>query len=171
LADIGGGDTIREMCTRFYSFMFEDKLLKTFLFVDDGPEGHAKRLGDWIIEKLGGEGLPWSDSGRHGTRQQQHRLAWNNTKRDRSVRGRPFDITDTRVWQRLHFLAARECGLAEHAAFWGLYVKFIAHFIGVYESRAPNYTAIDSEWSADPSNVQQYFSNGRTMRDIMGSRR
>jgi hypothetical protein len=38
------------------------------MFMDDGAEAHGKRLGDWIIEKMGGEGHPWTDSGRLGQR-------------------------------------------------------------------------------------------------------
>ena len=66
MADIGGGDKIREACTRFYAHVFEDFQLDKFMFMDDGAEMHGKRLADWIIEKMGGEGTPWSDSGREG---------------------------------------------------------------------------------------------------------
>lgn len=38
------------------------------MFMDDGAEAHGKRLADWIIEKMGGEGYPWTDSGRLGQR-------------------------------------------------------------------------------------------------------
>ena len=56
LKDIGGGDRIREFCTRFYARVFEDKELDKFMFESDGAEMHGKRLADWIIEKMGGEG-------------------------------------------------------------------------------------------------------------------
>ena len=36
------------------------------MFETDGAENHAKRLADWIIEKIGGEGKPWTESGREG---------------------------------------------------------------------------------------------------------
>ena len=98
---------------------------------------HAKRLADWIIEKMGGEGKPWTESGRYGMRQPTHRAAWTNSKRHPSVRGKHFDVVDTRIWMRLHFWAVRECGLAEHRVFWQWYIEFISHFIDFYERSAP----------------------------------
>jgi hypothetical protein len=56
LKNIGGGDRIREICTRFYARAFVDKLLKPFFFNFDGATKHAVRLGDWIVEHMGGEG-------------------------------------------------------------------------------------------------------------------
>lgn len=43
------------------------------MFEKDGAEMHGKRLADWIIEKMagdiqGGEGKPWTESGREGMR-------------------------------------------------------------------------------------------------------
>ena len=80
------------MCTRFYAHTFEDKNLDKFMFMKDGAEQHGKRLGDWIIEKMGGEGTPWSDSGREGQRQPSHYKAWNNVKRPYSERGDSFNV-------------------------------------------------------------------------------
>eukprot|EP01031_Cornospumella_fuschlensis_P032734 gene32735-39572_t len=156
LADIGGGDRIREFCTRFYARAFIDKTLQEFFFADDGATAHGKRLADWIIQKMGGEGLPWTDSGRWGMRQISHRAAWNSEKRHESVRGRHFKLGETRVWMRLHFWAARECGLHQHAAFWSWYIQFIEHFIAVYERKAPRYAQEDAEWSADSANLRRY---------------
>ena len=64
LRDIGGGKRIREMTTRFYAHAFKDYTLDPFMFMGDGAERHGQRLGDWIIEKMGGEGEPWTNSGR-----------------------------------------------------------------------------------------------------------
>ncbi|KAF0699642.1 Aste57867_9825 [Aphanomyces stellatus] len=58
LRDIGGGDRIRECCTRFYARAFLDVQLKPFFFEDDGATAHGQRLADWIIEKMGGEAQP-----------------------------------------------------------------------------------------------------------------
>ena len=168
LLDIGGGDRIREFCTRFYARAFVDKVLKPFFFLDDGAPAHAKRLGDWIIEKMGGEGSPWSESGRYGMRQPSHYKAWNSDKRDPEVRGNHFSLTDTRVWIRLHFWAIRECGLDKHEAFWEWYIQFIEHFIGIYERRAPLYVKRDSLWSANISNIDKYLKNDFVMLDIIG---
>ncbi len=72
LRDIGGGDRIREFCTRFYALFFADPVLKQFLFETDGPEAHAKRLADWIIQKMDEGQEPWTESGRWGMRQPSH---------------------------------------------------------------------------------------------------
>lgn len=56
LKNIGGGDRIREICTRFYARAFIDAQLAEFFFNFDGATNHAQRLADWIIEHMGGEG-------------------------------------------------------------------------------------------------------------------
>ena len=170
LADIGGGDRIREFVTRFYSRAFLDAHIKEFFFADDGATAHAKRLADWIIQKMGGEGEPWTDSGRLGMRQPSHSAAWHSNKRHPSRRGDHFKLDDCRIWMRLHFWAARECGLSEHVAFWDWYVQFIAHFVGVYERTAPRYAPVDAEWSEDPRNITAYEENGYLMKDVIGRR-
>ncbi len=167
LLDIGGGDRIREFCTRFYARAFLDETLKDFFFAEDGATAHAKRLADWIIQKMGGEGTPWTDSGRWGMRQPSHSAAWNNPKRDIEVRGRHFKLGEVRVWMRLHFWAARECGLSEHMPFWNWYIQFIEHFVSVYESKAPKFAEVDAEWSAVPANLSRYLSEQpHYMRDV-----
>ena len=167
LRDIGGGDRIREVCTRFYARMHEDSHLKQFIFLDDGPVHHGQRLADWIIEKMGGEGTPWTDSGRSGMRQPSHRAAWDSARRHPSVRGERFKLDDTRVWMRLHFWAAREAGLDKHAPFFKWYVSFIKHFIAVYERRAPAYAQESADWSANDENIKVYLRDN-TMHDVIG---
>ena len=168
LKDIGGGDRIRSLCHRFYAKGFQDRVFRTFLFEDDGPEEHGKRLGDWIIEKMGGEGLPWTESGRFGTRQEAHYKAWNAARRPRSVVGRRFKLDDCRIWMRLMFWAARDEGLDKHRPFWTWYVDFISHFIRVYERSAPPYARSAAAWSAKPENIEAYLKGGRLMRDVLG---
>jgi len=41
---------------------------------------------------------------------------------------------------RLHFWAARETGLFESKAWMDYYVRFIAHFVGIYTSEAVPFT-------------------------------
>ena len=168
LHDIGGGDRIREFCTRFYARAFLDHTLKPFFFKDDGATAHARRLADWIIEKMGGEGRPWSDSGRFGMRQPSHHAAWNSDKRAPEVRGEHFKLDDCRIWMRLHFWAMRECGMHQHEAFWNWYVEFIEHFVAVYERRAPRYAEEDSQWSANPVNIEHYIAQNYQMLDVIG---
>lgn len=158
LKDIGGGDRIREFCTRFYARAFLDQTLQPFFFAEDGATAHGQRLADWIIQKMGGEGTPWTDSGRWGMRQPSHSAAWHNEKRHPSVRGRHFKLGETRVWMRLHFWAARECKLHEHGPFWTWYIEFIEHFVSVYERKAPKYAESDAEWSASPANLNRYLT-------------
>lgn len=166
LADIGGGDKIRELCTRFYARAFDDATLKPFFFEKDGATAHGKRLADWIIEKMGGEGAPWTDSGRLGMRQPSHFKAWNNVKRPLADRGNHFNLVDSRTWMRIHFWAAREVGLHEHKVFWDWYQMFIKHFIRVYERLAMDYVAEDANWSASTKNTYAYINNGNKMIDL-----
>lgn len=69
---------------------------------------------------------------------------------------------------RLHFWAVREAGLSQHAPFWNWYLKFIGHFVRVYESKAPAYVAESAEWSASQSNVHEYLNNNCYMQDVAG---
>ena len=168
LADIGGGDRIREFTTRFYARAFLDVHIRDFFFMDDGATAHAKRLADWIIQKMGGEGEPWTDSGRLGMRQPSHHAAWNSAKRDPAVLGQHFKLDDCRIWMRLNFFAARECGLHAHEPFWEWYIQFIEHFIAVYERTAPRYAVQDAEWSSDSANILRYEKQGNLMVDVIG---
>eukprot|EP00164_Ancoracysta_twista_P001583 GFYU01002075.1.p1 GENE.GFYU01002075.1~~GFYU01002075.1.p1 ORF type:complete len:269 (+),score=65.33 GFYU01002075.1:361-1167(+) len=170
LKDIGGGDRIRELATRFYSKAFKDVVLSKFMFEEDGAVAHGKRLADWIIQKMGGEGTPWDDSGRHGMRQPSHHAAWNSVKREPEKRGQHFQLDDCRIWMRLMFWACRDVGLAENKAFMQWYTKFLGHFIAVYERTAPPYAEESREWSADPDNIKKYLDNGREMKDVIGVR-
>ena len=69
---------------------------------------------------------------------------------------------------RLHFWAAREEGLFEHAAFADYYVRFISHFVSVYERSAPQFARDSARWSIDPSNTQRYLDSGRRIEEVMG---
>ena len=168
LKDMGGSDRIKIMCTRFYALCFKDATLSKFMFESDGAANHGKRLADWIVEKMGGEGTPWIDSGREGLRQVSHSRAWHSQKRPQHERGRRFKLPDCRVWMRLMFLAGRQTGLNEHAAFWTWYTRFIQHFVGVYEMTAPMYAEESAEWSENPENVRKYIEdNNWTMKEIL----
>jgi len=127
-------------------------------------------IGDWIIQKMDANLTPWSDSGRWGQRQPSHHQAWNNVKRHPHRRGEHFKLDDARIWMRLHFWAARECGLAEHEPFWNWYILFIRHFVNVYDGRAPPYARADAEWSSSVSNIQTYLDNNRRMSDVINAR-
>eukprot|EP00966_Prymnesium_polylepis_P172132 3980183-Prymnesium_polylepis.1 len=93
-------------------------------------------------------------------RSSAHFAAWHSPKRPPEDVGHHFKLDDCRVWMRLHFWAAREAGLfeGEKAAFGDYYVRFIAHFVSVYERSAPPFTRESMRWSADPANIARYQS-------------
>lgn len=69
---------------------------------------------------------------------------------------------------RLHFWSAREEGLLDDPAFADYYVRFIGHFVSVYERTAPPFARESMRWSSDPANTQRYQDAGNAMPDIMG---
>mmetsp|Transcript_9385 Transcript_9385/g.18326 ORF Transcript_9385/g.18326 Transcript_9385/m.18326 type:complete len:141 (+) Transcript_9385:702-1124(+) len=116
---------------------------------------------------MGGEGDPWSDSGRLGLRQVSHSKAWYSEKREPRKRGRRFKVDDCRIWMRLMFWAARDEGLAHHKPFFTWYVDFIKHFIRVYERTAPPYAEESAQWSASQENIAKYIKDGRVMKEVI----
>ncbi len=153
--------------SRFYARVFKDEVLSKFLFESDGAAAHGTRFANWLAEKMGGEGRPWTASGRDGMRQVSHSRAWHSERRPTHERGRRFKLPDCRVWMRLHFWAARECGLSEHPQFWAFYVDFIRHFVGIYESTAPPYAKESADWSANRANIDKYLADGCKMVEVL----
>jgi len=168
LRELGGGQRILEMTTRFYAHAFLDSHIKELFFKDDGAGAHGDRLGHWIVQFMGGEGNPWDDSGREGMRQATHAAAWMSPRRTPARRGRRFKLDDCRIWMRLMFWAGREVGLMSNPTFASWYTQFIGHFIRIYEATAPPYAAKDAAWSADPRNVALYLESGHVMKDVIG---
>ncbi len=172
LQDIGGGDRLRQMTTRFYAHCFRDHTLRKFMFEDDGSAAHGQRLADWMVEMMGGEGTPWRDSGRFGNmRQLSHSKAWHSERRPKKDRGKRFQLDDCRIWMRLMFLSGREVGLDQFTTFWRWYSGMIQEFIGIYEFTAPPYTQESLEWSEDPANVDKYKADGCKMVGVIGAGR
>jgi len=179
---IGGLPTLRKFTARFYERCFVDQHVDQFIRRHD--DHHGERFALWIAEKFG-DGTPWTEERRtRGAdvmridgqtkhvahdRSSAHFAAWNSPKRPAHKRGDRFKPDDARVWMRLHFWAARDIGLfePEHAAFMNYYVKFIAHFIGVYSSKAPPFTRESARWSADQQNIDRYLANGNLMSDVI----
>jgi len=171
LSDIGGGDRIREFCTRFYAHAFQNQTIKVFFYEDDGAVAHAQRLANWIIEKMDPNQKPWTASGRLGERQKSHSKAWASIRRPEQDRGkRGFALHDCIIWMRLHFWAFRECGLMAHAPFFRWYLQFIEHFIAVYEREAPPFAEGCAEWSASQTNIGAYIDAGFAMPDALAIR-
>jgi hypothetical protein len=67
---------------------------------------------------------------------------------------------------RLHFWSAREVGLFD-TPFGDYYVKFIAHFVSVYERTAPPFARESARWSLNEKNIVKYLDNNE-MLDLSG---
>ena len=160
------------MTTNFYDKAFQDKTLDSFIRSHNDP--HGSRFAKWIHQKLSGSHI-WDQDresrGRHAPvhdRTSAHVAAWYSPKRPASERGRHFELGECRVWMRLHFWALREWGLMEKSpSFADYYVRFIAHFVRVYESTAPAFARESLRWSANPKNIDAYMRNGREMKDVL----
>ena len=166
-------EKLQEMTERFYEKAFQDATLDKFIRSHDDP--HGSRFAKWIHQKLSGSEV-WDDDrrsrGRHAPvhdRTSAHVAAWYSPKRPSEERGRHFQLDECRVWMRLHFWAMRESGLLEsNPSFADYYVRFIAHFVRVYENTAPVFARDSLRWSADTTKIQAYLENGCKMNDVLG---
>merc|ERR1712125_183520 len=180
---IGGLPTLRKFTTIFYEKCFVD--VHVDKFIRHHHAEHSERFATWIAEKFG-DGTPWTNERRTrprdlmklGGRTEEvaydrssaHFAAWHSPKREAHKWGQHFKPDDARVWMRLHFWAARECGLFEpqHAAFMDYYIRFIGHFVSIYSSKSPPFTRESARWSADPDNLKRYVKAGNVMHDVIG---
>ena len=181
IQEIGGLPTLEKMTTHFYSNAFLDTTLDNFIRSHGDP--HASRFARWIHQKLTGSSV-WDEertsrSSRPVTvanghtivvhdRSSAHVAAWHSPKRPSEEVGRHFKLEECRVWMRLHFWAMREVVGDASPSFTDYYIRFIGHFVNVYESTAPTFARDSARWSADPKNIQEYIDNGRTMNDVLG---
>eukprot|EP00418_Pyrodinium_bahamense_P006440 CAMPEP_0179022294 /NCGR_PEP_ID=MMETSP0796-20121207/6333_1 /TAXON_ID=73915 /ORGANISM="Pyrodinium bahamense, Strain pbaha01" /LENGTH=283 /DNA_ID=CAMNT_0020718155 /DNA_START=1 /DNA_END=852 /DNA_ORIENTATION=+ len=179
---IGGIPTLRRFTSRFYELCFADPHIDQFIRRHEDP--HGERFALWIAEKFG-DGTPWTEERKTRKadvmriggerlhvafdRSSAHFAAWHSHKRPAEQYGEHFKPHDARIWMRLHFWAARDAGLFEpqNAAFMDYYIRFIAHFISVYSSKAPPFTRESARWSTDQQNIDHYLANGRTMSDVL----
>ncbi|KAK1738829.1 hypothetical protein QTG54_010145 [Skeletonema marinoi] len=51
-------------------------------------------------------------------------------------------------------------------AYTEYYIRFIGHFVNVYEGTAPMFARELARWPEDPANIQAYIDNGRFMKDL-----
>jgi truncated hemoglobin YjbI len=175
-------DDLERMTTLFYEKAFLDPTLDSFIRSHGDP--HASRFAKWIHQKLTGSTV-WDDDRRQRShrpvklaegirhvvhdRSSAHAAAWYSPKRPIEDVGRHFQLDECRVWMRLHFWALRESGIMEQSpSFADYYVRFIAHFVRVYESMATYFARDSLRWSADPENINSYLTNGRHMTDVIG---
>lgn len=175
-------EKLREMTELFYGKAFKDSTLDQFIRSHDDP--HADRFSKWIHQKLSGSTVWDHDrSQRDPTpvkvagglqaivhdRSSAHAAAWYSPKRPKRDVGRHFSLEECRVWMRLHFWAMREAGLVEtNPSFADYYVRFIGHFVKVYEGVAPKFARESFRWSADPTKIERYLNKGRKMTDVLG---
>lgn len=177
-------DDLQRMTHKFYELAFKDATLDRFIRSHGDP--HGDRFAKWIHQKLTGSNIwdedrrtrdlsPHEIAGGRTTvvhdRTSAHVAAWNSVKRPASEVGRHFTLEECRVWMRLHFWAMRETGLVEQSpSFADYYVRFIGHFVAVYERSATVFTRESFRWSADRRNIEEYIANGRKMKDVLGVR-
>lgn len=184
LDEIGGLEGLEAMTTRFYDNVFQDGTIDTFIHSHADP--HPQRFAKWIHQKLGGSGSLWDEDrkarlsnppvpvagGRFvhvHDRSSAHVAAWHSTKRPSADVGRHFNLEECRVWMRLHLWAMRESGLVlQSPSFADYYIRFIGHFVSVYERTATQFARDSFRWSEDKANIESYIKNGRKMVDVLG---
>ncbi len=175
-------EDLKEMTNKFYEFAFQDDTLDKFIRSHNDP--HGDRFAKYIHQKLTGSEIwdedrrmrdltPHPIAGGRTTvvhdRSSAHVAAWYSNKRPANQVGRHFTLEECRVWMRLHFWAMRETGLVEQSpTFADYYIRFIGHFVAVYERTAPVFTRESFRWSANPDNIDKYIRNGRKMSDVLG---
>lgn len=183
LAEIGGVDALKAITDAFYKKAFADPHLDQFILRHNDP--HFERLGNWIAEKMDPSQKIWSAERQTrsvvphqcagGTitvtdRSSAHAAAWHCTKRQPDVQGEHFQLHDARVWMRLMFWSAREVGAFQRSpTFESWYVRFIAHFVRVYERDAPPFARDSFRWSTSQENITAYLEGGHLMgEDVLG---
>lgn len=186
----GGAETIIAATTLFYDKFYADGHIRPFLGELHYPLSvHARRLGLYIAEMMGDAGRPWTADTRNTgcpyrntkiqltngekvtvrARAEAHYAAWNSTQRRPEHAGRRFKLDDCRVWMRLFFWACREAGLADQfPSLFDYLVRFVGHFIRIYEQTAQPFTRHEARWSLEPRNLQQYTASGCYMQDVVG---
>jgi hypothetical protein len=183
IEEIGGLNSLVKFTGLFYQKMFADQTMDKFINSHDDP--HAQRFATFILYKFGVDDVWYKDCRKRERAQKPtplaggqqicvydrssaHAAAWYSAKREPSKVGRRFKLDDSRIWMRLHFWALRESGLLEQSpSFVDYYIRFIGHFVRVYERSAPCFARDSFRWSADPKNIAQYVKNGRKMVDLI----
>ena len=189
LRAVGGYERLLAVTTSFYAKFEADRYLAQFLGGLQVPlECHAARFALYVAEQMGG-GAAWTRDtetrprvpvvlagGRTAivaSRASAHFCAWNSKERRPDMVGRRFKLDDCRVWMRLMFWAARENGFAADAAdaadraFFDFFVRFIAHFIAIYEGTARVFAVHEAKWSGDAAALARYAAAGRVMPDVI----
>lgn len=144
---------LKNMTEKFYEKAFQDATLDLLIRSHDDP--HGQRFAKWIHQKLSNSDV-WDKDRKNRSkepvevaggrlavvhdRSSAHAAAWYSPKRPRKEVGRHFKLDECRVWMRLHFWAMRESGMIEKSpTFANFYVRFLGHFVRVYEGAAPQF--------------------------------
>ena len=175
-------DDLKKMTAAFYKLAFQDETLDKLIRSHSDP--HGDRFAKWIHQKLSGSNVWDRDrqqrdktpvqvaGGRSAVvhdRSSAHAAAWYSPKRPQKEVGRHFKLDECRVWMRLHFYGMRQSGIVEQSpSFADYYVRFIGHFVSVYEGSATLFARESFRWGAKQSNFDQYIDNGRVMKDVLG---
>lgn len=177
-----GLDDLQRMTDLFYEKAFCDSTLDPFIHSHSDP--HGLRFAKWIHQQLTGSSV-WDEDCRirdktpfqiYSNKEHvvfdlasAHIAARGSLKRPKDQYDRAFQLDECRVWMRLHFWAMRESGVMKQSlGFADYYVRFIGHYIGIYETQSPMFTRESLRWSEDPKNIEQYLANGRRMTDVLG---
>lgn len=179
LEEIGGVETLKRVTDVFYKKAFADPHLDQFILRHNDP--HFERLGNWIAEKMDPSQKIWTAERRNRPvipnkcaggqivvhdRSSAHAAAWHCSKRKPEVQGDHFQLHDARVWMRLMFWSCKEVGVFELSpTFESWYVRFIAHFVRVYEREAPPFARESCRWSSSEENIAAYLAAGNSMGD------
>merc|ERR1712224_732773 len=176
---------LQKVTDLFYEKAFQDETLDKFIQSHSDP--HGARFAKWIHQKLSGSTV-WDEDRAERRRKNEgvtlangetgfvvhdrtsaHVAAWNSPKRPHRESGRHFKLDECRVWMRIHFWALRESGMMEKSpAFVDYYIRFIGHFVRVYEAKAPAFVRDSFRWSASQKNIDRYIEDGRRMKDVIG---
>ena len=99
-----------------------------------------------------------------------HAAAWYSPKRQKRDIGRHFYLEECRVWMNLIYWALQESGLVEsNPSFADYYIRFIDHFVRVYEGTAPMFAKESFRWYTEPSsNTKLYLNNGWKIKHVLG---
>lgn len=175
-------DDLKKMTTAFYKLAFQDDTLDKLIRSHSDP--HGDRFAKWIHQKLSGSNVWDLDRQQRDTtpvlvaggrsavvhdRSSAHAAAWYSPKRPKSEVGRHFKLDECRVWMRLHFYAMRQTGIVERSpSFADYYVRFLGHFVSVYEGSATLFARESFRWGAKQTNMDRYIKNGRVMKDVLG---
>jgi hypothetical protein len=175
---------LKRMTNKFYENAFQDVTLDKLIRSHSDP--HGDRFAKFIHQKLSDSGVWDRDrktrdltpvtvaGGRTAVvhdRSSAHAAAWYSPKRPANEVGRHFNLEECRVWMRIHFWAMREAGIVEQSpSFADFYVRFIGHFVAVYERTAPMFARESFRWSENPKNIERYIKDGRKMKDVLGAR-